>query len=342
MGVRSQIVAGALGVGAGALPIPGGIEGIPQRALQAYVNAAASPEACPGMRWSVLAAIYRKESGHGTHGSATINDDGVVSPPIYGPPVDWMGGARAEGPGQFMPSSWDLFGHGGDPQDIDDATMATVRHLCGTYGDLEGAHLRGAIVSYYGADQDGYADDVLADVAAYDRAAPYLVEQPTSKERTPQRVGSKLWNVTLRGWIRAGEAAEVVRLGWLWDNADDAMFGPDNTAAGGPLPTRPDQLDPTFGAKLDALLAAAPGVTVRSGFRDPQAQKDLWDDYQAGVGNPAFWSDGTTCESKHCEGLAVDLTFPDAETEAWVHLNAARFGLTFPFDHEPWHVELAG
>lgn len=341
MGVRSQIAAGALGVGAGALPIPGGIEGIPQRALQAYITAAQSTDACPGMRWSVIAAIYRKESGHGSHGGATIGGDGVVSPAIYGPPVDWMGGARAEGPGQFMPSSWRLYGQG-NPQDIDDAAAATVRHLCGTYGDVNGDHLRGAIVSYYGADQDGYADDVLADIATYDRAAPYLVEDREGKERTPERAGRKLWNVTLRGWVRAGDAAELVHLDWVWDDADDWLFGADQTVSSGPLPARADGLDPTFGAKLDAMIAAAPGtITVSSGLRTAGEQLDLWNRYQDGTGNPAFWSDGVSCESKHCAGLAADLRF-DGASEAWAHENAARFGLVFPYGHEPWHVELAG
>lgn len=341
MGVRSQIVAGALGVGAGAVPIPGGIEGIPNRALEAYVTAAQSPEACDGMRWSVLAAIYRKESGHGSHGGATIGADGVVSPAIYGPPVDWLGGARAEGPGQFMPTSWDLFGEG-DPQDIDDATMATVRHLCGTYGDLNGPHLRGAIVAYYGADQDGYADDVLADIDTYDRAAPYLVVEQDGKERSPERLGGRVWNVALRGWVRAGEAADMVRLGFAWEAADDWAFGASETDTDGPLPVRPDGLDPQFGAALDRLLAAAPGVTVVSGKRDPVEQLELWNRYQNGTGNPAAWSDGASCESKHCDGLAADLAYPDAETEAWVHGNAGRFGLIAPYRHEPWHWELAG
>jgi hypothetical protein len=83
-------------------------------------------------------------------------------------------------------------------------------------------------------------------------------------------------------------------------------------------------------------------VTVLSGKRDPQAQLGLYNKYLSGEGNPAAWSDGTTCESKHCDGLAADLTYPDAATEAWVHENAARFGLVFPYGHEPWHVELAG
>lgn len=341
MGVRSQVVAGALGVGAGALPIPGGIEGIPQRALQAYIEAANSPDSCPGMRWSVVAAIYRTESGHGSHGGAAINDDGVVSPAIYGPPVDWLGGARAEGPGQFMPSSWDVYGRG-NPQDIDDAAKATVRHLCGTHGDVQGDHLRSAVVSYYGADQDGYADTVMADIATYDRAAPYLVDDTTGKDRSPGRLGGKVWNVALRGWVRTGEAAEFLRVGFAWQAADDWAFGASEAATGAQLPARTDGLDPAFGAKLDALLAAAPGVTVLSGKRDPGAQLELYNKYLSGAGNPAAWSDGKTCESKHCDGLAADLTFPDATTEAWVHENAARFGLTFPYGHEPWHVELAG
>ena len=39
---------------------------------------------------------------------------------------------------------------------------------------------------------------------------------------------------------------------------------------------------------------------------------------------------------------AVNINVWHAEMEAWVHLNAERFGLVFPYDHEPWHVELAG
>lgn len=343
MGLRSQVAAAAIGVGAGAVPIPGGVEGIPQRALTAYVQAAESPDACPGMRWPILAAIYRKESGHASHGGATLDSDGVARPAIYGPPVNWMGGAQAEGPGQFMPTSWVIYGKGGNPQDIDDAAQATVRHLCGTHGDVLGGHLRAAVVAYYGADQDGYADDVMADIATYDRAEPFIIEATEGKQRTPGKLGESVWNVVIRGWVRVGDASDLVGADGAWRAVDDTLFGSDQAVAPVARQARADRLDPTFGAKLDALMAAAPGeITVRSGFRDPGQQLDLYNKYLSGAGNPASWSDGTTCESKHCDGLAADLIFSTADVESWAHDNAKAFGLVFPYGHEPWHIELAG
>lgn len=335
MGPRAQLAAAALGVSA-AVTTPGGdVSGIPVRALQAYVAAAEGPDSCPGLTWQVIAGIYRQESGHATHGGATLNADGVAYPPIYGVPVDWLDGDRAQGPGQFMTSSWRLYGQG-DPQDIDDAAAATARHLCGTFGDLEGPHLRGAIVSYYGADQDGYADSVLASVEAYDRVDEHLVPSAT-KERTPMRA----WDSAVRGWVRLGDGLKRVGLGRAWTAADDAVFGaaPESRIANRDARTD-GELDPVLKAAVDRMIAAAPAeLTITSTVRDAEKQLALWNDSPAmgGSGYVAAWSDGVTCNSKHCIGDAIDIDGPGL---AWAHEHAAEYGVHFPVADDPVHVEL--
>lgn len=335
MSLRAQVLAASVGVGAAAVPIPGGVQGIPERALVAYVQAAASAP-CP-VPWWDLAAIGAAESGHGTHGGSSLNDEGKV--PLM--PSSWAG---AEGPMQFMPDTWSRYGIG-DVYDIDDAAPATARMLCadgymtdrtnaiGMYNG--GAGWRGYRESnLYVAKVDEFAD-------AYRHAAPAVTPVGPGKERTPARLGTALWNGLVRSWLRVGEMSRVVPGGEkMWRATDDGIFGADVYNAP-VLPVRADGFDPTFGAKLDAFLAAQPGITVYSGKRSPEEQLVLWNRAQAGQGAPAGWSDGTSCESKHCEGLAADLTFVSQTVEDWAHANSERYGLWFPYSHEPWHVELA-
>lgn len=47
-------------------------------------------------------------------------------------------------------------------------------------------------------------------------------------------------------------------------------------------------------------------------------------------------------KSNHEFGLAADLEYSDDAARRWAHENAARFGLHFPMDYEPWHIELIG
>jgi membrane-bound lytic murein transglycosylase B len=131
--------------------------GIPERALAAYAGAAlakaASMPDC-GLAWNTIAGIGATESDHGRHGSSSVGADGVVTPPIYGPPLDGGdgvehipdsdGGAidgdatidRASGPFQLIPQTWrnwhtDGSGDGVEnPQNIQDAAMATANYLC--------------------------------------------------------------------------------------------------------------------------------------------------------------------------------------------------------------------
>ena len=152
---------------------------IPQRALQAYK---ATEQWCSGLRWELVAAIGEAESDHGTNGGASIGDDGVVVPLIFGPPLDGTGGTRrlpiggwlgwwglagpweqAIGPMQFLAGTFAAWAVDGDddgvtnPHDIDDAAPTAANYLCGggTMTDERAALLR------YNNSND-YAGDVIA------------------------------------------------------------------------------------------------------------------------------------------------------------------------------------
>lgn len=138
--------------------------GIPARALAAYAGAAiAKAQAMPscGLGWSTLAAIGLVESDHGRHGGSSVGEDGTVTPPIFGVALDGGavahipdsdGGAidgdveydRAVGPMQLIPQTWrNWHGDGSgdgveDPQNIDDAVVATSNYLCRASGDMVG------------------------------------------------------------------------------------------------------------------------------------------------------------------------------------------------------------
>lgn len=171
--------------------------GVPVRALLAYASADLTVDAeqpgC-GIGWNTLAAIGAVESGHGTHGGATLGQDGHPSPPIRGIPLDgqregvaaiadtddgvWDGDVtwdRAVGPMQFIPSTWarwEADGNGdgvGDPNQIDDAALAAVHYLCASGNMTTPDGWRAAVLSYNRS--DAYADQVAQIANGYASAA---------------------------------------------------------------------------------------------------------------------------------------------------------------------------
>lgn len=149
--------------------------GIPERAVLAYAGAAlVKAESMPACKlsWTTLAAIGDVESSNGQHGGSSIGPDGTVTPPIYGVALNGNGvvlipdsdggaidgdatGDRAVGPMQLIPQTWRNWhtdGNGDgveDPQNIDDAVMATTNYLCraSTALDTESGW-RAAIAAY--------------------------------------------------------------------------------------------------------------------------------------------------------------------------------------------------
>jgi Transglycosylase SLT domain len=108
---------------------------------------------CPGLSWTVLAAIGQIESGDGSN---------------TGPST-----AGALGPMQFLPSTWQVygisaFGKTGPPDIMDpfDAVPSAARLLCANGGSTA-AGLRGAIFAYNHA--TWYVNEVLALAQQYAR-----------------------------------------------------------------------------------------------------------------------------------------------------------------------------
>lgn len=104
-----------------------------------------------GLRWQLLAAIGKVESGQARGGQ--VDAAGTTLRPILGPVLDGNGFAnisdtdggaydgdarydRAVGPMQFIPSTWAAWGQDGngdgkrDPGNVYDAALAAGRYLC--------------------------------------------------------------------------------------------------------------------------------------------------------------------------------------------------------------------
>lgn len=167
---------------------------IPRRALAAYVNAArmlnrVNPT-CHAT-WSDIAGIGYIESGHARSGGSGRADwDGEASPAILGPVLNGTDGFaairdtdngkydgdtqwdRAVGPMQFIPSTWTAYaadGNGdgtGDPENIDDAALATANYLCAVTPDLD--RHENLIRAIYGYNHSyDYVRGVLTVIASY-------------------------------------------------------------------------------------------------------------------------------------------------------------------------------
>ena len=154
LGQRGQVVnlvAYTL-VTAGNLPVePNAPAGVPANWIDLFKASAA--QYCPGLSWTVLAAIGEIESGDGAN-------EGPSS-------------AGAEGPMQFIPSTWamwgtDAFGQTGAPDiwNAYDAVPSAARLLCASGGGNSAA-LPGAIFSYNHA--TWYVNEVLALASEYAR-----------------------------------------------------------------------------------------------------------------------------------------------------------------------------
>jgi Transglycosylase SLT domain len=127
----------------------------PTSYLQLFQDSAA--EYCPGLSWTVLAAIGQIESGDGAN-------EGPSS-------------AGAMGPMQFLASTWaiwgiDAFGQTGAPDILNpyDAVPSAARMLCADGAAGGGASLRAAIFDYNHA--DWYVNEVLSLAAEYARDYP--------------------------------------------------------------------------------------------------------------------------------------------------------------------------
>jgi membrane-bound lytic murein transglycosylase B len=167
--------------------------GIPAPALAAYQRGAqiinAADKSC-NIPWELIAAIGRVESDHGRYGGNTLTENGVSKPGIYGIELNGKNGTqaiqdtdggqldhdsvydRAVGPMQFIPSTWQVVKVDADgddqrnPQDMDDAALATAVYLCSGTDNLSNRSGQESAVMRYNHSQD-YVNLVLRIMEAY-------------------------------------------------------------------------------------------------------------------------------------------------------------------------------
>ncbi len=141
----------------GTQPSAGALSDIPSDYLALYMDAATT---CPGLQWSVLAAIGKVESDHGRS----------LLPGVH----SGANNAGARGPMQFLLATFNevVAKHpppkGGatppSPYNAHDAVYTAAAYLCDS-GARDGKNLPGAIKTYNHA--DWYVADVLAQAQAY-------------------------------------------------------------------------------------------------------------------------------------------------------------------------------
>ena len=167
--------------------------GIPAPALSAYQRGAqiinAADKSC-NIPWELIAAIGRVESDHGRYNGNTLTESGVSKPGIFGIALNGKNGTqaiqdtdggqldqdkvfdRAVGPMQFIPSTWQVVKVDADgddkrnPQDMDDAALATAVYLCSGKDNLSNRKGQEAAVYRYNHSQD-YVNLVLRIMEAY-------------------------------------------------------------------------------------------------------------------------------------------------------------------------------
>lgn len=171
------IVVMAAGAGAGVASLLGGgdtspsasaVARIPADMLALYQGAATT---CPGLPWTVLAAIGTIESGNGTS-----NLPGVHS---------GANSAGAEGPMQFEPATFTEYENpvppgGADPPspyDPTDAVYSAARLLCAN-GARNGADISGAVFSYNHS--ESYVSQVLALAQSYGQGEAQTIAAGTA------------------------------------------------------------------------------------------------------------------------------------------------------------------
>jgi cell wall-associated NlpC family hydrolase len=181
-------VAGTLSALGGPAPArsgpPAGVGRVPMPMLRLYSAAASS---CPGLSWSVLAAIGTVESDNGLSRAPGVHSG--------------HNGAGAEGPMQFEPATFAAYDEpippgGADPPspyDPVDAVYAAERMLCAD-GAGNPSHLGPAIYDYNHS--MAYVSTVLADAAAYGLVGSSppgdgAVEYALAQVGTPYRWGGE-------------------------------------------------------------------------------------------------------------------------------------------------------
>jgi hypothetical protein len=241
--------------------VPGA--GIPESVLAAYQRAVTlTSKSEPGCHLPValLAAIGEVESGQADGGA--VDRTGTTLQPILGPVLDGQNGyaaipntygtrwnqsgawARAVGPMQFIPSTWALWGAGGNPDNVNDAALAAARYLCAGGRDLATpSGVQSAVESYNDSYQ--YLVTVVQWMSVYSGGMAAI---PDSHHMVPQAGGTA--SATGTGSVQAGRVPP----------ARQAAPAPQAPAAPVPAP-QPSTRPASGGAPGRPVPATSPGKT---------------------------------------------------------------------------------
>lgn len=279
-------------------------------------------------------------------------------------PAAWADGVDGFGPGGF-----DTFGFGlGDPVGIVSPDGAWGIVESDAYGladvdPLTGAVIPGDVTTALSPDA-ALTYDLMADQAlAFDalRLAEDARRQAEAKRKAMEAAAARR-GIAFDPRPNPGAPAE-----WELKNFS-ACGSPSNTA----FKARIETVD-AFEIMCADAAADGAALVINSAYRDPARQNELWRKAVAKYGSAsaaAKWvarptADGG-CSSKHCAGIAIDVTNDGDAGRAWMHrivgcyasgrgLDRSRtscaagerpvkqvqlYGFILPMAHEPWHVEL--
>jgi membrane-bound lytic murein transglycosylase B len=264
--------------------------GIPSAALSAYQRAAqiidAADTTC-NVPWELIAAIGRVESNHGQYAGNTLNSDGVSVPGVFGPELNGKNGTqaimdtdggdldqdavydRAVGPMQFIPSTWssvkvDADGDGQrNPQDIDDASLASGVYLCSGTDDLSTRKGQEASVFRYNHSRE-YVDLVLRIMEAYSQGDYTAIPSGTYSGTvfTPSAAS------TIKARQHAAkqkQAAAASGSGTTTAAGGGTTTPPQTTGGGTPVITPPPGGGGDAGSLLDTVTGTIGGLTGSTG-----------------------------------------------------------------------------
>jgi len=279
---------------------------IPSSALAAYQRAETvinSADKSCNLTWQLIAAIGRVESNHGRFGGNALDNQGVAQPGIYGLALNGRNNTsvirdsdagqydndttfdRAVGPMQFIPSTWSVVGVDADndgqrnPQDIDDAALASAVYLCSGDDDLSTVGGQRDAVYRYNHSQsyvdlvlsimDNYLEGDFMSVPNGTTAAGYLV--PARAVVSPPAFGQG------RSAKKAESVEKTEKVGSA-PEADAARLPGRSAAEPVDDQETPDSESP------DPTVPGEPGVPDAPEIPDPQDPTDPDEDGESGDG----------------------------------------------------------
>ncbi|MFD8560578.1 lytic transglycosylase domain-containing protein [Streptosporangium canum] len=267
----------AVGVDPEEVPAPATVDGIPGEMLRLYVAAART---CPGLSWTVLAAVGKIETDHGRSrlpGVADGTNYAGAAGPMQFLISTWGGRAKIKAGSAFTGYATDGDGDGwAEVYNAADAIHAAAKYLCASGAP---ADLRKALWAYNHSDV--YVNSVLALAKDYRAKAVPTATAPSAGPLAPERPsGSDNITPRMRTVRDLVKQQFAPRYGIGCYRANGGIAGGGEhplgracdfmLSTGGRIPTPGEQ------ARGDAIAAWAQANGARLGIRYIIWQQRIW------------------------------------------------------------------